>query len=77
MVVMDCQTKYIAARQRWAINHGARTRIISYVLTRAGLNKSHQDFGADLHPDEIKNVMNKLKLSCTVSTRPSIHSLLQ
>ncbi|XP_077263749.1 uncharacterized protein LOC143898274 isoform X3 [Temnothorax americanus] len=47
-------TNSIAARQRWARNHGARTRIISHVLTRAGLNRSHQDIAADLHPDRIK-----------------------
>lgn len=47
-------TNSIAARQRWARNHGARTRIISHVLTRAGLNRNQEDIAADLHPDRIK-----------------------
>ncbi|XP_018358131.1 PREDICTED: uncharacterized protein LOC108757918 isoform X2 [Trachymyrmex cornetzi] len=47
-------TNSISARQRWARNHGARTRIISHVLTRTGLNNSHQDIAADLHPDRMK-----------------------
>ncbi|KAG5886423.1 hypothetical protein JTB14_009320 [Gonioctena quinquepunctata] len=52
-------TNHIAARQRWAINHGARTRIISHVLTRAGLNRSHQDIAVDLHPDRMKKYRNQ------------------
>lgn len=53
-------TNSIAARQRWAINHGARTRIITHVLTRAGLNKNHQDVTADLYPDRRKKHHNPI-----------------
>ncbi|KAK5650795.1 hypothetical protein RI129_001824 [Pyrocoelia pectoralis] len=47
-------TSSISARQRWARNHGARTRIISHVLSRAGMSNSHEDVAADLHPDRLK-----------------------
>lgn len=47
-------TNSISARQRWAKNHGARTRIISHVLTRAGLDRNYHDIAADLHPDRMK-----------------------
>lgn len=44
----------ISARQRWARNHGGRTRIISHVLARAGLNKDQQDIASDLKPDRMR-----------------------
>lgn len=47
-------TSSISARQRWARNHGARTRIISYFLTRAGLNNSQHDVASDLKSDRMK-----------------------
>lgn len=47
-------TNSISVRQHWAKNHGARTRIISHVLTRAGLDRNNHDIAADLHPDRMK-----------------------
>ena len=45
-------TNSISARQLWARNHGARTKIISYVLNKCGLSKT-QDISEQLKPHRI------------------------
>lgn len=54
-------TSSISARQRLARNHGVRTRIISHVLSRAGISNNHQDVAADLHPDKLKKHQKQIK----------------
>ncbi|XP_041981090.1 uncharacterized protein LOC121736526 [Aricia agestis] len=46
-------TNSVAARQRWAINHSARARIISHVLKTAGLAKN-QDITSELKSSRIR-----------------------
>lgn len=53
-------TNSIGARQRWAKNHGAQTRIISHVLTQAGLNKN-QDISAEQNPQRMEKDKKQLQ----------------
>ncbi|KAG8332518.1 hypothetical protein J6590_020023 [Homalodisca vitripennis] len=54
-------TSSISARQRWARNHGTRTRIISLVLNRAGMSNSNEDVAVDLHPDKLKKHQKQIE----------------
>ncbi|GBP70315.1 hypothetical protein EVAR_52334_1 [Eumeta japonica] len=46
-------TNSVAARQRWAINHSARARLISHVLKTAGIAKN-QDITSELKSSRIR-----------------------
>uniref|UniRef100_A0A6P7FYQ7 Uncharacterized protein LOC114335591 n=1 Tax=Diabrotica virgifera virgifera TaxID=50390 RepID=A0A6P7FYQ7_DIAVI len=71
-------TSSISARQRWARNHGVRTRIISHVLNRAGLSNCNEDLTADLHPDRLKKHQKQIKafMHCIEQTTSPFSSSL-
>ncbi|XP_049307362.1 uncharacterized protein LOC125777151 [Bactrocera dorsalis] len=71
-------TNSISARQRWARNHGARTKIISHVLKRAGMSNNREDVAADLHPDRLKEHEKQIEafmLSIEQTTNPFTFSI--
>lgn len=69
-------TSSISARQPWARNHGARTRIISHhhILTCAGINNSHGDIASDLKPDRMNRTLMEAFLQSVNQTNPFSNS---